>query len=240
MITYHISAYSQRGVDRKRNEDSCAVGKQFLFGQDTENLQISISDFCLPFLICLADGMGGHKDGNIASRKAVNFISNSFYNSKEEFDIEKTVTHTHQAIQSHSNKSHGALAMGTTIVGAVLKTKKCTIFNVGDSRAYLMNDEGITQVSVDHISWDGYRPYISQCLGSGNSSPPIPHIKTCDIFDGNQLILVSDGITDVVSDEKIFDIVMCEQPPALHRLCSEAVSLGGGDDVSAVRVCVKC
>ena len=240
MTTFDINAYSRRGVDRKRNEDGCTVGEQLLYGQDTGNIQKTTSDTDLPFLICIADGMGGHKDGDVASRMAVEHVSNSFFNSKDKFDIEMTITNTHIEILSHNSEGIGPRAMGTTIVGAILQINQCTFFNVGDSRAYLIDNETIAQVSVDHISWGRYGgPYISQCLGGSNTLPPKPHIKTYDISPGNQLILVSDGITDAVADEKILEIILDGEPLEVQRLCDEAARLGGGDDASIIKAYVR-
>ena len=190
-------------------------------------------------MICVADGLGGHKDGDVASRMAVKHISYSFCNLKNKFDVTKIIDSAHTIIQSNNNESKDTLAMGTTIVGAILKTKQCTIFNVGDSRAYLINDQIITQVSVDHVSWGMYGPSIAQCLGGGFSLSPIPYVKTYDIVPGNQIILVSDGVTDTVSDEKIMEIILDGEPLKAQRLCEEASQNGGGDDASIIIVYIR-
>ena len=86
--------------------------------------------------------------------------------------------------------------MGTTIVGAVIDQERCTIFNVGDSRAYWIHDAGINQISEDDVYPGERTGILTQCLGGGNPMAPKPHLIQQDIRSGDILALVSDGITD--------------------------------------------
>ena len=235
MTNYNICAYSCRGANRKRNEDACGVNEMLLYGKNYGIIEQAISDTDLPTLITLADGMGGHRDGNIASRTALAHISQAFITARDEFTIEKTIVDTHIKLQAMDSGYLGTYSMGTTIVGALLKPDQCTFFNVGDSRIYLVRKDKIIQISVDDVSQNNFNPGMTQCLGGGITLTPKPHIKSCDILPGDVLVLASDGITDVVPDEIIMEIVSNRTPDDALHLCQEAVRRGGGDDTSLVK-----
>ena len=185
-------------------------------------------------LIMVADGMGGHQDGDIASRTAVERLSQIFLVSGDDFNIDKAIADAHIKIQTVARDNQGAYAMGTTIVGAVLKSNENIIFNVGDSRAYRVRERDIIQVSVDDANLGVYSSGLTQCLGGGITVLPRPHIKSYDILPGDLLVLVSDGISDVVPDEKIMDIVSTTTTDCAFKLCEEALRRGGGDDFTAI------
>jgi len=185
-------------------------------------------------LIMVADGMGGHQDGDIASRTAVERLSQIFLVSRDDFNIDKAIADAHIKIQTVARDNRGAYAMGTTIVGAVLKSNECIFFNVGDSRAYRVRKRNILQVSVDDVDLGRYRSGMTQCLGGSITVLPRPHIKSYDILPGDLLVLVSDGISDVVPDEKIMDIVSTTTTDCAFKLCEEALRRGGGDDFTAI------
>jgi protein phosphatase len=124
--------------------------------------------------------------------------------------------------------------MGTTIVGAVINEERCTIFNVGDSRAYWIHDAGMIQVSEDDVYPGERTGILAQCLGAGNPAAPKPHHFQQDIRSGDTLVLVSDGITDAISDDVIKSVVSERSSECSFKLCEEAKRLGGSDDASAI------
>jgi len=146
-----VIAHSRRGSDRKQNEDACGIGDILLFGKDTNRGQKSVQLSQLPFLVTLADGLGGHSSGDIASRRSIEHLNDAFKSSRGEFRIDEAIADVHHHIHELKEGSSGPYAMGTTIVGAVINGKLCTIFNVGDSRAYWVHDTIITQVSEDDV-----------------------------------------------------------------------------------------
>ena len=216
------------------SEDACGVGDILLFGKDTNSGQKSVELSQLPFLVTLADGLGGHSSGNIASRTAIEHLNKIFMGSREEFRIDDAIANVHHYIRELEEGSSGPYAMGTTIVGAVINEELCTIFNVGDSRAYWVHDAGINQISEDDV-YPGIRTGIlTQCLGAGNPAAPRPHLIQQDIRSGDILVLVSDGITDAVPDDVIKTVVSYRSPECAFNLCDEATRLGGSDDASAI------
>ena len=205
-----------------------------LFGKDTNSGQKSVELSQLPFLVTLADGLGGHSSGDIASRTAVGHLNDVFKGSRGKFRIDEAITDVHHHIRELEEGSSGAYAMGTTIVGAVIGEELCTIFNVGDSRAYWIHDAGIIQVSEDDVYPGERTGIITQCLGGGNPRAPRPQLIQQDIRSGNILVLVSDGITDAVPDDVIKSVVSERSPVCAFNLCEEANRLGGSDDASAI------
>ena len=219
---------------RDRNEDACGIGDILLFGKDTNSGQKSVEPSQLPFLVTLADGLGGHSSGDIASRAAVARLNDAFKSSREEFRIDEAIADVHHHIRELEEGSSGPYAMGTTIVGAVINGELCTIFNVGDSRAYWVHDAIITQVSEDDVYPGERTGILTQCLGGGNPVAPKPHLIQQDIRSGDILALVSDGITDAVPDDVIKSVVAERSSESAFNLCEEANHLGGSDDASAI------
>ncbi|SVE43890.1 uncharacterized protein METZ01_LOCUS496744, partial [marine metagenome] len=139
---FSVVAFTRRGPGRDQNEDACGIGDILLFGKDTNSGQKSVELSQLPFLVTLADGLGGHSSGDIASRTAIEHLNDAFKGSRGEFKIDEAIADVHHHIRELEEGSRSPYAMGTTIVGAVLNEKLCTIFNVGDSRVYWIHDAG--------------------------------------------------------------------------------------------------
>ena len=234
MTFCEVIAHSRRGSDRKQNEAACGIGAIFLFGKDTNIGQKSVELSQLPFLATLADGLGGHSSGDIASRTAIEHLNDIFKSSRGEFKIDEAIADVHHHIHELKEGSSGPYAMGTTIVGAVINEEHCTIFNVGDSRAYWVHDAGINQISEDDVYPGERTGILTQCLGGGNPLTPKPHLIQQDIRSGDILVLVSDGITDAVPDDVIKSVVSERSPECAFNLCEEANRLGGSDDASAI------
>ena len=234
MTFCEVIAHSRRGSDRKQNEDACGIGDLLLFGKDTNSGQKSVERSQLPFLVTLADGLGGHSNGDIASRTAIERLNDIFKSSKGGIKIDEAIADVHHHIRELEEGSNSPYAMGTTIVGAVINGELCTIFNVGDSRAYSVHDAIITQVSEDDVYPGERTGILTQCLGGGNPVAPKPHLIQHDIQSGGILVLVSDGITDAVPDDVIKSVVSERSSECAFNLCEEANRLGGSDDASAI------
>ena len=229
-----INGFTRRGSGRDQNEDACGIGDILLFGKDTNSGQKSVERSQFPFLVILADGLGGHSNGDIASRTAIEHLNDIFKSSRGEFRIDEAIPVVHHHIRELEEGSRSPYAMGTTIVGAVINEELCTIFNVGDSRAYWIHDAGINQISEDDVYPGERTGILTQCLGGGNPVAPKPHLIQQDIQSGDILVLVSDGITDAVPDDVIKLLVSERLSECAFNLCEEANRLGGSDDASAI------
>lgn len=205
-------------------------------------------------LFIVADGMGGHAAGEVASEIAVDTISNVYYQEESE----DTATSLIQAIKRANMQIHQRAAenmlrsgMGTTCVAAVLRGNMAYIANVGDSRAYLLRNGQVKQVSRDH-SWvaeqvragfltedqartHAQRNVITRCLGTQAD-------VDIDIFserleENDSLVLCTDGLSGLVGDEELLQVVERATPQeSVYHLVERANQNGGPDNITAIVV----
>ena len=212
-------------------------------------------------LLCVVfDGMGGAKAGNIASAMAAEvFAKNVKGDYRGSMGMETTDQLLQQAVRmanfavyDKSRQDDAFYGMGTTLVAALIKGKSVTVVNVGDSRVYRVNDDGISQITVDHSlvqlmlqrgeltperarNFPG-KNYITRAIGTE------PTVK-CDIFHldlkrGDSLLLCSDGLTNLVDDQEIlFEIVHGpSKKDCCQRLLDIAKNRGAPDNVTSILV----
>jgi len=205
-------------------------------------------------LFIVADGMGGHAAGEVASEIAVDTVSNVYYQDDSE-DIAVSLLHaikrTNALIHQRAAENMLRSGMGTTCVAAVLRGDMVLIANVGDSRAYLVRRGQVRQVSQDH-SWveeqvraglltrdqahsHAQRNVITRSLGTQTD-------VEVDIFseqleEGDTLLLCSDGLSGYVPEEELRAIVDQYAPQeSVYRLVERANENGGPDNITAVVV----
>jgi len=238
-----VGACSHRGKVRKRNEDYYYIPKG---PKDIQNLLI------------VADGMGGHNAGDIASFVAVNTAADVIRrverDSKNELSNEekiyKAFFEANLRIYNMAQQEEKYNGMGTTMTLALLSHEEAVIGHVGDSRAYLFRGDELIQVTHDHslveelvkngsITADEalhhpQKHYITRSLGTGQ------HVEI-DIFNislkpEDMLLLCSDGLVDCVSEEKIKEVLSTKAPCAqlAEQLIEIAIDQGGNDNVTAV------
>ncbi len=203
-------------------------------------------------LFIVADGMGGHAAGEVASEIAVDTVSKVYYQDDSD-DVAVSLLHAikraNALIHQRAAENMMRSGMGTTCVSAVLRGATAYIANVGDSRAYLVRKGTIKQVSQDH-SWveeqvraglltrDQARSHvqrnvITRCLGTQ------PDVEI-DVFsehleEGDSFILCSDGLAGPVPDEELGRIVDQYVPQeGVYHLIERANENGGPDNITAV------
>ena len=229
-----FSAATHPGLKRDNNEDC------FLSAPSTG-------------LWLVADGMGGHEAGEVASAIVRDSMEQLAQQSKS-FSLNYAIQAAHQAILSSAKKGIGALGMGSTVVALLSRDSKYSVAWVGDSRAYLwtpsLHGGNLTRLSIDHsyvqmlfasgaisaeeVDSHPEKNIITQCLGMQE----LTEVKV-DIVDGqwqeNQWILLcSDGLTDELSDETMA-IILAENPTsvtAVEKLLHEALTSGGNDNIT--------
>jgi serine/threonine protein phosphatase PrpC len=203
-------------------------------------------------LFIVADGMGGYQAGEVASRLAAETVKREYYADPSEDPTErlrKAVQSANEAVYHSAHNDRAHIGMGTTVVVMALVGRKAYIANVGDSRAYVVHKDGISQITQDH-SFVGeqiraglltkeqarvhpQRNVITRALGSKAAI----RVDTFEgeLSDGDILVLCTDGLTGHVPDERIRDTVIQLPPqPAVHQLIEMANKDGGTDNISAV------
>jgi len=214
----------------------------------------------LPYGFCiLADGMGGHNAGEVASAMATEIIANELSNSEignSEEEIVSTITasldYANNEIYNKSVSNSANAGMGTTAVVIYLNGKTAYIANIGDSRAYLIEEDGITQLTTDHS-------IVQKLLESGSITPeearnhPEKNIITkalgtepvedYDIYEfsvqeGDKILLCSDGLSDMIDDSQINDILhqFINPDEAANALVAAAKENGGRDNITVVLI----
>ena len=234
--------------------DTGNVRKQ---NQDYYNI-IQFGPECLLAIIC--DGMGGAKSGNVASHLAADaFCAEVRRNIRPDLlvdDVKGIMTGAlelaNRAVYEHAQLSDDYTGMGTTLVAAFVCGKTLVVANVGDSRAYLVSDGSIRQITVDHS-------VVQMMLRRGEISReearnhPVRNLITravgteprvvCDIFTlsvehGDHVLMCSDGLSNIVSDLELLECAKENpEPEALCRmLMNKALGRGAKDNVTVVAV----
>ena len=209
----------------------------------------------LPNLFVVADGMGGHNAGDFASRYGVSVLVESVRRDKN-FNPVKVMRNAIEAanreVFSQSRNDPSMAGMGTTMVVCTVVGGYAYIANVGDSRLYLAGSESMTQITQDHS-------LIAEMVRLGELTPeegrnhPDKNILTravgtneevkIDFFDvkletGDQILMCSDGLSNMVEDQRIFEILKGEDTKAdkAQVLVDEANANGGRDNIAVIVV----
>lgn len=234
-----VGQLSDKGSVRQINEDSVYSSK----ARD---------------LFIIADGMGGHKAGEVASKLAVNkvkyFIKNKSLNNKKTEEkmlslICEAIEYANKSIYALASKDDNLKGMGTTIIVALACQSTVYIGHVGDSRAYLISNQSISQITSDHslaeeLFKNGsitkeqamnypHKNVITRALGCIDKIMVDTHI--INLNKGDSLLLCTDGLSNMISNEEIFNIVNSNTPnKAVRSLIDSANKAGGIDNVSAI------
>lgn len=201
-------------------------------------------------LLAVADGMGGHAAGDVASETALDAFGQAVRNAADRELSERLRTgirEANDAVRTAATET-GHEGMGTTLVAALVSGHRVTVINVGDSRAYDVHADGIDQLTVDQtlvqelvdsgtlsetqVDSHPQRHVLAQALGTHESVDP-------DLYDHRlegTVLLCSDGLTEELSDAEIHETVL-EAPSlsaAAEQLIARANEAGGSDNISVV------
>ncbi len=222
-------------------------------------------------LLLVADGMGGHASGEVASRLAVEVISDFMENAKRNPELQvgpylddysqtanrvgSAIRLANKAIYDAATSSPQYRGMGTTVVAAVLNDRHLSIAHVGDSRLYLVRAGSIQQLTDDHslVSEQVKHEMITREEARGSSMKNVltravgvyPEVEVdlddMTLADGDILVLCTDGLTNMVTDDDIFSIVTGVNDPLVA--CDQCIRManenGGEDNITVVVAYVK-
>lgn len=246
MPDWTIAAFTHRGRVRSVNEDAIAVHTRILTGDMTEPLVISVPDDSCVLMI--ADGMGGHAQGAMASRAVLDYLVAAIDRLADPATCAEVVEEANQRLFELMHEHQEALGMGSTIVGAVLRADRLVTFNVGDSRCYLLSAGQLVLLSHDDVP-EGENNQLSsrrshaltQALGGTSLPVPIePHISTDPpLAVGETLLLCSDGLTDMVDNQTISRVLRSARTPlrSVRKLAARTFGAGARDNVSLIVAC---
>ena len=199
-------------------------------------------------LFVVADGMGGHEAGEVASNIAVTTMEAHAPKSTSPEALAAAVIKANEAVLRGAQDGTGKPGMGTTLTAAFVFEDEATIAQVGDSRAYLLHDGQLQRITRDHslvadlieqgrlteaeARFHPQRSVITRALGSDPHMQP--DLYTLHVEEGDRLLLCSDGLCSMISDEDIEEILLDNPAPAhaCDALVEEAIIAGGLDNVT--------
>jgi len=233
------------GLKRQLNEDS-------VISIQPEDQQVMERK---GILFVVADGMGGHARGEVASQLAVNTIRDVYYQQESDdlaaslrLAVEQASTRIYHENMALSPQPEPDKIMATTCVAAVVQGDSLYVANVGDSRAYIVRNGQPQQVSLDHslvaqqlreglITKEQARDHpdrnkIYRCLGYENVEVDTFSEK---VQAGDLLLLCTDGLSELVPEEEVVSIVQQYEPQeSVQHLIERANEMGGKDNITAV------
>lgn len=233
------SAYlSHPGLIRQNNED-------FILADDDLNIYL------------LADGIGGHNAGEVASEIAVKtahaYLMEQLLSSRKKQIpgiLSKAMKAAHEAVSKKAKTDLSLMGMGSTLVEVIIRDNKVFICHAGDSRTYYFHNT-LQRLTKDHTMGEHLleknilpREHIpenqwhtlTQAVGVG--APPVPDFKQMNILSGDIIMLCSDGLTDMLTDEEIETIIRDDLN--IDNIATSLIEVanikGGRDNISVVLV----
>ena len=248
MVILDVSAASWTGRVRSQNEDMVLVDNRFI-REDTYQTQIVLSREDR-LMIAVADGMGGHNRGDIASNDTLRNLHYFFYDIPSCLNVNDFneamagwLESINNYIASKGRADEQYKGMGTTLVGLAYYNNDFYSLNCGDSRLYRFRDHQLAQLTTDHslsnLEGDEKRSnIITNCIGGGSKSSFIDMVTmTNEIMPKDVYLLCTDGLTDMLSDKAISELL--EGKADANTLCSAAIEAGGIDNVSCCVITIK-
>ncbi len=203
-----------------------------------------------PPLFAVADGMGGHAAGEVASEIAVDVLAELAPAHPDGGQLARAVEEANRAVIQAAHEGRGREGMGTTMTAAMLEGERLVIAQVGDSRAYLLHQGKLQQLTRDHSLMADMieagqltpeearthpnRSVITRALGSDEHLHP--DIYEINVETGDRLLVCSDGLSSMLRDEDIEHALCRVQDPqrCATQLVNEAISAGGHDNVTVI------
>lgn len=240
-MQFSVAARTDVGMIRAGNEDA-------FFADANEHRGLFI----------VADGMGGHAAGEVASEMAVRIVTrelgavNDLGADDLHGSIRQAVRQANRAIYERTLAEVDKQGMGTTVSLLMLGGSRYVIGQVGDSRVYLLRNGQLHQLTKDHSyvqeqvdagfltpEQARYHPYsnvITRCVGASEAVEP--DVFTGSVLSGDLFLVASDGLTGMVDDRRLLQLLIQRQPPQrlVDQLVREANGRGGLDNITAIVV----
>lgn len=228
---------TDKGLRRESNQDSCLINKDL-------------------GLFIVADGMGGHSGGEVASSMAVETVeeialhADSQKKSPRELILQFYEEASRRIFDKAATERPELAGMGTTMVMSYLRGKHMYVGNVGDSRCYLFKKPHLWQITEDHSLINEQlragvmtEEQVHQFVGRnvitrsvGYERDVYPDIIDREVAPGEIFLLCSDGLSGLVTDQKISEILNENTPDKVVKACVEQALANGGDDNVTVMV----
>ncbi|UOF00038.1 Stp1/IreP family PP2C-type Ser/Thr phosphatase [Bdellovibrio reynosensis] len=222
---------TDKGLRRDSNQDSFLVNKEL-------------------GLFIVADGMGGHMGGEVASSMAVETVEemmlqpDAVKKSPREMILQSYEEASKRIFDKAANERPELAGMGTTMVMAYIRNRHLYVGNVGDSRCYLFKRPNLWQITEDHslineqlragvMSEEQVRQFVGRNVitrSVGYERDCYPDIIEREIYPGEMFLMCSDGLSGLVDDNRISEILNQNTPDKIVKACVEQALANGGDD----------
>lgn len=223
---------THKGMVRKMNED-----------------RYLIRNLSLGHLLAVADGMGGHNAGDVASSMAIELLKEYPFEDLSIHEVEGAIAQANHIIYEKSLEDSEYNGMGTTLTISLLKEERILLGHVGDSRAYLMGENGLKRLTTDH-SLVNELVKTNEITEAESVNHPLRHVlsqalgtereiavdsKELELLKSTTLLLCTDGLTNHVKDEELQEILSHQEPQkAADLLVERANELGGQDNITVI------
>jgi protein phosphatase len=217
------------------------------------------------WVFLVADGMGGHAAGEEASALAVEttvhfiretmpwFVRLGHEQAEEAEDaLRSIVRESHRAVRKAAEDHTDQRGMGTTLTLAYVRWPELFVVHAGDSRCYLLRGDDLQQITRDHtlaqdlaeqtdldseeLDKSRMANVLTRAVGGGKQNPPEPAVYRSTLAEGDMLLLCSDGLTNMVSDERILNVLSGEgfANARCQKLLEAAMNTGGRDNATVI------
>jgi PPM family protein phosphatase len=267
LVRVDVSALSDRGLIRSTNEDHYFVAR---IGRSLETVLTNLPDGSVParadelgYAMIVADGMGGHAAGEVASRMAISALislsldaPNWIGRIEEELmpelarRLRERLSTVNALIIDRGRRDVALRGMGTTMTALRSIGRDALVFHVGDSRAYLLHQDRLHRLTRDHtyaqylvdrgeLSEEDeesvhFRHMLTNALG-GQAEDVQVDVERVQLADGDRVLLCSDGLTDLLDDVTIEGLLATGRSAEVcQRLVSLALERGGRDNITAI------
>lgn len=235
-----VAALTHIGKVRRRNEDCVAVA-DWVNNVPMEAPRLVQLPLDAPQACVVLDGMGGHAGGDVASQLAAAYLAREVPACDSEAALISCIRGANELLYEEMQKQPRLLGMGATLAGVRIARGDLTVFNIGDSRVYRVQDGFLFQLSTDDVPFftrGGARTgMVTQSLGGGPYQTEVePHLVSEPSTAGRVLLLCSDGLYDKVPLDAMEAAIETDLGASVSRLFELAMTAGAADNISIVLV----
>ena len=247
MIRLEITSTSQIGRVRSQNEDMVLVDTHFIRNSEfSTQASLNHND---RYLVAVADGMGGHNRGDVASNDVLRNLQYYFSDIPEKLNagdfnevMVEWLDSINNFVASKGRADEQFKGMGTTLVGLAYYYGDFYSMNCGDSRLYRFRQGELTQLTTDHslnnmLGSEKHTNIITNCIGGGCNSSYMDLVRISEVWPDDVFLLCSDGLTDMLPDQEIARLL--NDGADAMALGDAAVEAGGLDNVSCCVITIK-
>jgi serine/threonine protein phosphatase PrpC len=242
------TAFTHVGAVRARNEDTVAVD-DWVTSQSMDRPMTMQRIIEAPVVCLVADGLGGHAGGDVASRFVAECLVGRAADATDVASLKDLLRAIDQALFAAMRERPALHGMGSTVAGLHVAPSGLAVFNVGDSRVWRIAPTGLIQLSTDDTPGpklaDGRTAahttaLLSQSLGGWHDPDGIaPHVLPEPIEREGRYLICSDGLSDLLDPEAIAAHIGDDDAASVSALFEAAMAAGGGDNISIVLVRVR-